>query len=133
MQPEKSRSLVFRQRLADRIAERGLTQVALARAVGVSHVTINNYLRGIRSLPRAEELLALARVLEVTMEWLLGAGVERGESAPEVSTGGGASVGQPSSLCAVPEPELRELARRLREQADQLEKHCAGTNQTGGK
>lgn len=133
MQPEKSRSLVFRQRLADRIAERGLTQVALARAVGVSHVTINNYLRGVRSLPRAEELLAMARVLEVTMEWLLGGGEGSEDSAPKVGAGVLAPAEQPSSLCAVPEPELRELARRLREQADQLERHCPGSDRKGVK
>ena len=132
MQPEKSRSLVFRQRLAQCIAERGLTQVALARAVGVSHVTINNYLRGVRSLPRAEELLAMARVLEVTMEWLLGAGEDGDGSEPEVRAGEGAPAGPLSPLCAVPEAELRELARRLREQADQLERHCPGGERQGG-
>ena len=133
MQAEKFQSLIFRARLAHRLEERGMTQLALAKAAGVSHATISNYLRGARTSPRAEEVLAMARVLEVTMEWLLGAGEESDKPTLKVGPGALARAEQPSPLCAVPEAELRDLVRRLREQADQLEKHYTGSDGKGGE
>lgn len=64
------------------MAERGLGNAALAKAVGISHVAVGNYLDG--RLPRAEELLAIADHLGVSTDYLLGRDsvVSRGASPP---------------------------------------------------
>lgn len=52
------------------MSDRRLGNAALAKAVGISHVAIGNYLDG--RLPRAEELLALADHFGVSTDYLLG-------------------------------------------------------------
>lgn len=50
---------------------RGLSQEALAEKSGVSQNTIYSYETGIR-LPGAKILIAIADVLEVSLDWLCG-------------------------------------------------------------
>ena len=51
----------------------GLTQKELAAATGLAQSTVSHYMRGARSAPRVEEVLALATYFKVSIEWLLGA------------------------------------------------------------
>lgn len=51
----------------------GLTQKDLAAATGLAQSTVSHYVRGARSAPRVEEVLALANHFQVSIEWLLGA------------------------------------------------------------
>lgn len=63
-------------RLKSAREEAGLTQPELAKLAGVSAGTVGNLEAGIRKQPR--ELLALARVLKVSAEWLkTGKGLKR--------------------------------------------------------
>lgn len=70
---------------------------ALARIIGVSHVAVGNYLKGLAE-PKAEELWKLSKALDVTMEFLL-----KGETqpAPEPT----------SSALVMHEPDATTLAR----------------------
>lgn len=60
----------FGKNLAKALAEKGLTQAALAVEAGVSQGAISRYLNG-KASPKAEELQRIAAVLLVPMEWLL--------------------------------------------------------------
>lgn len=64
---------LFRQRLGEAMAARGLTQSALARAAGVDRSTLSQLLaeENVR-MPRADTVAALAGVLQVSTDWLLG-------------------------------------------------------------
>lgn len=62
------------------IAERDINNASLGRAIGVSHVTIGNYVEG--QFPKSEHLLALADFFGVTMDSLIG----REESRPQMET-----------------------------------------------
>lgn len=59
----------FPTRLAEMLIERRLNQSQFARLVGVSHVAVSHWLRGVRE-PGARELIAIARVLGVAAESL---------------------------------------------------------------
>jgi transcriptional regulator with XRE-family HTH domain len=48
---------------------RGLTQIELAAKTGVTQAAISKWLNG--TVPKGDQLLALAGSLGVTMEWLL--------------------------------------------------------------
>ena len=72
MQEENPRSLFFRERLGTLLTERGISQRQLAAATKLTPQSISNYVRGTRSLPAAEELYALAKYFNVSMESLLG-------------------------------------------------------------
>lgn len=50
--------------------KRGVNNLALARAVNVSHVAIGNFVSG--QLPKSEHLVALAEFFEVSTDELLG-------------------------------------------------------------
>ena len=50
---------------------RGVNNVELGRAIGVSHVAIGNYLKEPGQLPRADGLARLAEYFGVSMESLL--------------------------------------------------------------
>jgi transcriptional regulator with XRE-family HTH domain len=63
-------NLQFTQRLRQLQQERGLTNVELGKSVGLSHVSIGNFLDG--QLPKSEHLAALAGFFGVTTDWLLG-------------------------------------------------------------
>jgi len=64
---------VFRERLSQSMARAGLTQVALARRVGLDRSTLAQFLApGNKRLPRADTLAALALDRQVSVDWLLG-------------------------------------------------------------
>jgi len=70
--PRLDRSGVFRTRLAEAMARRGLTQSALARATRVDRSTISALLAPGMRLPGAQLAADCARTLGVSADWLLG-------------------------------------------------------------
>lgn len=64
---------VFRTRLTESLAARGMNQSSLARAAGVDRSTLSQLLGedNVR-MPRADTVAALAGVLQVSTDWLLG-------------------------------------------------------------
>jgi len=62
--------LHFAERLRILRDQRGLTNVELGRSVGLSHVSIGNFLEG--QLPKSEHLATIAEYFGVTTDWLLG-------------------------------------------------------------
>jgi transcriptional regulator with XRE-family HTH domain len=72
--------LQFADRLRSLRDDRGLNNLDLAKAVGLSHVSIGNFLNG--QLPKSEHLLALADLFGVTTDWLLG---RDGSTQPKMS------------------------------------------------
>lgn len=74
---------VFSKRLKQIIQESDMTQHKLARATGLTDVTISRYTNGTR-LPGADELLKLSNALSVSVDDLIGRGVtgDTGEIHP---------------------------------------------------
>lgn len=68
-QPENESLITFGERMASLVRERGLTASALARAIGLSHVAVGNYLKG-KAEPSADMLLRLADYFDVAPHWL---------------------------------------------------------------
>jgi len=62
--------LQFAERLRTLRDQQSLTNAQLGKAVGLSHVSIGNFLEG--QLPKSEHLHALAEYFGVTTDWLLG-------------------------------------------------------------
>lgn len=62
---------VFVIRLTSRREALNLSKSELARRIGVRHVQIVEYEKG-RKTPSAETLIALAQVLECSLDWLCG-------------------------------------------------------------
>lgn len=60
---------MFGDRLTSEMMRHELTQKDLAEAAGCSQAAISKYLNG--RIPKAKELLKLADLLGVSMEWLL--------------------------------------------------------------
>jgi len=81
---KRERSALFRQRLAAAMAERHVTQSALARRIGVDRSTLSQLLadHGAR-LPNAQVVGECAAALGVSADWLLGLS-DRPESAAEI-------------------------------------------------
>ncbi len=70
---KRARAELFRHRLAEAIALRGLNQSALARAVGVDRSTISQLLDvGSSRLPNAQIAAECAAALAISSDWLLG-------------------------------------------------------------
>lgn len=70
---KRSRADLFRQRLGQAMTARGLTQSALARAVGVDRSTVSQLLEtGSARLPNAQVAAECASSLGVSSDWLLG-------------------------------------------------------------
>ncbi|MEM7520045.1 MAG: helix-turn-helix transcriptional regulator, partial [Pseudomonadota bacterium] len=72
--PDKhSRAATFRGRLLQALKQTGMSQSALARAIGTDRSTLSQVLSdaGTR-LPSAHVVAALARVMDVSSDWLLG-------------------------------------------------------------
>jgi transcriptional regulator with XRE-family HTH domain len=68
-----NRATLFRSRLTEAMAQRGLTQSALARAVGVDRSTISQILSGTSDrLPGAHLAADFAVALQISADWLLG-------------------------------------------------------------
>jgi transcriptional regulator with XRE-family HTH domain len=70
---KRDRASLFRERLAQSMAERDVTQSGLARSVGVDRSTISQLLgdQGAR-LPNAQVVAECAAALGVSADWLLG-------------------------------------------------------------
>ena len=81
---KRARAPLFRDRLARALAEKGLSQAALARAVGVDRSTVSQLLSdaGAR-LPNAQVVAECAAALGVSADWLLGL-TDRPERLAEV-------------------------------------------------
>ena len=76
---KRSAASLFRQRLAMLQAAEGLTQTALAQAIGLDRSALSQLMSGQNPrLPRAETVLAIARRFQVSSDWLLGLSDERG-------------------------------------------------------
>ena len=69
---KRDRAKLFRLRLAEAMAGRGLTQSALARGAGVDRSTISQLLVSDKRLPNAQLAADCAEVLGVSADWLLG-------------------------------------------------------------
>lgn len=70
---KRDRARLFRDRLAKAIADRGLSQAALARVVGVDRSTVSQLLAPDgKRLPNAQVVAECAGALDVSADWLLG-------------------------------------------------------------
>ncbi len=69
---KRDRAALFRTRLAQAMAEQGLSQSVLARAVGVDRSTVSALLAGGTRLPNAQLAADCAQALGVSCDWLLG-------------------------------------------------------------
>jgi transcriptional regulator with XRE-family HTH domain len=69
---KRDRAPVFRTRLAEAMAARGLTQAELARQTGVDRSTISALLQSGTRLPNAQLAADCARALGISADWLLG-------------------------------------------------------------
>lgn len=70
---------VFRTRLSQLQGQSGLTQSALAQAIGIDRSALSQLTSGQNPrLPRAETLLAVAQRFQVSTDWLLGLTEDRG-------------------------------------------------------
>ena len=69
MQAGKFINVSFSVRFRDLLDASGKTQKEIATALGLSEGALINYKRD--SIPKSNELLAIARYLGVSMEWLL--------------------------------------------------------------
>ncbi|MBD3766128.1 MAG: helix-turn-helix transcriptional regulator, partial [Rhodobacterales bacterium] len=73
MTDRRDRADLFRQRLRQAMADRGLTQSALARATGMDRSTLSQVLaEGSARMPGAQLAAESAAVLGVSADWLLG-------------------------------------------------------------
>lgn len=72
----------FRKRLESAMADVGINQSGLARAIGVDRSTLSQLLsRSADRLPRADTVAAMAVALQVSTDWLLGLAEEPGQGA----------------------------------------------------
>jgi len=69
---KRDRADLFRQRLAEAMAQRGLSQAALARATGADRSTISQLLAPGTRLPNASLAADCAAALGTSADWLLG-------------------------------------------------------------
>ncbi|EYD75484.1 hypothetical protein Rumeso_02967 [Rubellimicrobium mesophilum DSM 19309] len=84
---KRSRSALFRDRLQAAMTQRGTTQAALARDIGVDRSTVSQLLdrEGAR-LPNAQVAAECASVLGISADWLLGLS-DRQEPAAQLVAG----------------------------------------------
>jgi len=68
----RDRALLFRQRLAEAMATRRLSQAGLARMVGVDRSTVSQLLADGTRLPNAQLAADCAAALGISADWLLG-------------------------------------------------------------
>jgi transcriptional regulator with XRE-family HTH domain len=110
---------VFSERLSALMKSGQVTQVMLAEGIGAGQPTISRYLAG--QLPKAEELLKLARFFDVPMEVVLGtdAIALNGEKSERRS-------GKESARASASQPILINFEiRALRQAASKLRKAAA--------
>ena len=80
---KRDRAALFRTRLAEAMAEKGMSQSALARATGVDRSTVSQLLTPGKRLPNAALAADCAAVLGISADWLLGLS-ERPEPLAEI-------------------------------------------------
>lgn len=61
----------FRERLKAIMEERGMTQTAVAKAIGVLQLTVSNWVTG-KHEPSAYNIVAMCVLFGVSADWLLG-------------------------------------------------------------
>jgi transcriptional regulator with XRE-family HTH domain len=110
--------LHFAERLRSLRDERRLTNLELGKAVGLSHVSIGNFLEG--QLPKSEHLLALAKFFGVTTDWLVGHEPEAARPALRENPPGYLLDDALAELETLKEQvqSLERALRRLKEQRD---------------
>jgi transcriptional regulator with XRE-family HTH domain len=85
---KRSRATLFRERLQAAMAQRGTSQAALARAIGVDRSTVSQLLEaGGSRLPNAQVAAECAGALGVSADWLLGLTELREPAAHLLSAG----------------------------------------------
>lgn len=81
---KRDRAALFRARISEAMRERGTSQSALARAVGVDRSTISQLIKGSGPrLPNAQVVGECAAALGVSADWLLGL-TDRPETAADI-------------------------------------------------
>ncbi len=76
---KRDSSALFRTRLAQLLAQSGMTQSAFAAAIGIDRSALSQLLGGPDPrLPRAETLLSIATQFHVATDWLLGLSEDSG-------------------------------------------------------
>lgn len=149
MQAGNEQTLIFAERLQSLIAERGVQQLEVSEATGLTPTAISYYVRG-RRTPGAFELRRLAVYFDVSMEWLLG-GDSRSPSKWSVHDAV-AEIPDLDDVAVMVEglrhgaelcrswmrihgeaPDLRARAVRLEAQAKQLEAEIAAAIKAGRK
>jgi len=89
----------------------GLKQVPLAEAIGASQPSVSAWLSG-KSLPHADQLLAISRSLGVTVDWLL---TGQGTKDPDSTRSPPTTDWRARALAA--ERQLAEIKALLRDAA----------------
>lgn len=69
---KRDRSALFRARLAEAMADKGMSRAALARAAGVDRSTLSQLLSPGTRLPNAQLAADCAQALGISADWLLG-------------------------------------------------------------
>ena len=69
---KRDRAGLFRARLAEAMADKGMSRAALARAVGVDRSTLSQLLAAGTRLPNAQLAADCAQALGISADWLLG-------------------------------------------------------------
>ena len=69
---KRDRAELFRARLEEAMADRGMTRAALSRAVGVDRSTLSQLLSPGTRLPNAQLAADCAQALGISADWLLG-------------------------------------------------------------
>lgn len=69
---KRDRAGLFRARLAEAMADKGMSRAALARAVGVDRSTLSQLLSAGTRLPNAQLAADCAQALGISADWLLG-------------------------------------------------------------
>lgn len=76
---KRESSALFRSRLAQLLAQSGLTQSSFASTIEIDRSALSQLLVGLDPrLPRAETLLSIATQFQVSTDWLLGLSEDRG-------------------------------------------------------
>ncbi len=70
--PKRDRAALFRDRLAEAMTAKGLSQSALARATGVDRSTVSQLLSPGKRMPNAQLAADCAQALGISADWLLG-------------------------------------------------------------
>ena len=76
---------ILRERLAEAIDRKGITARTLSGAIGANHSYVSQLLNGKGGVPSASRLAALARELDVSVDWLAGQTSHRDPVLSEVS------------------------------------------------